>query len=89
MMAIRTRAGRAGAASCLALAGLLAAGCGERIEYSPTREPGIYQGKTDEKPWASVPKVAGASKWQAGDRGSWESAIRQRQQAQNEYVRTR
>lgn len=88
-MVTRTRAWRAGATFGLTIAGLLAAGCGERVEYAPAREPGIYQGKTDEKPWASVPKVAGASKWQAGDRGSWESAIRQRQQAQNEYVRTR
>ena len=55
------------------------AACGERpqvIEY----KKGQYQGKSDTRPWESAEFK--------GDKQAWESALRQRNQAQNEYKRT-
>ncbi len=62
-----------------ALAALGLAGCGERpqvIEY----KQGSYQGKPDQPPFAGAP-------WN-GNKGEWETAIRTRNQYQNEYKRT-
>jgi hypothetical protein len=56
-----------------------AAGCGERpqvIEY----KQGQYQGTPDQKPYATAP-------WN-GNKTEWETAIRTRNQYQNEYKRT-
>lgn len=63
-------------------------GCGEReqvIQY----QQGKYQGKPDSKPWESAPGDSPytSSKWTKGDKSSWESTIRSRNQSQNEYVR--
>ena len=61
------------------LIGIGIAGCGERpqvVEY----KKGQYQGKTDTRPWEG-----GDFK---GDKLAWESALRNRAQAQNEYKRT-
>ncbi len=61
------------------VAGAVNAGCGERpqvVEY----KKGQYQGKTDAQPWDSAQFK--------GDKQAWESALRQRNQAQNEYQRT-
>ena len=55
------------------------AACGERpqvIEY----KQGEYQGKLDQKPFASAP-------WN-GNKTEWDAAIRTRNQNQNEYKRT-
>ena len=55
------------------------AGCGERpqiVEY----KKGHYQGKADTRPWESAEFK--------GDKEAWESALRNRAQAQNEYQRT-
>jgi hypothetical protein len=58
---------------------LLLAACGERpqvIEY----KQGTYQGKPDQLPSAGAP-------WN-GNKTEWESAVKNRNQAQNEYKRT-
>jgi hypothetical protein len=67
----------------------LVAGCGER-EQTVVYKSGKYQGKTDARPWDSDPGAAlyTTSKWTAGDKASWESALRTRNQGQNEYSRT-
>lgn len=63
----------------LALAGVFGlSACGERpqiVEY----KQGKYQGKADTRPWE-----APAFK---GDKLAWENALRNRNQAQNEYKR--
>ncbi len=63
-------------------------GCGER-EQVILYQQGKYQGKPDSKPWESAPgdSLYTSSKWTKGDKSSWESAIRSRNQSQNEYVR--
>ena len=58
---------------------LLLAACGERpqvIEY----KQGTYQGKPDQLP-------SGGAPWN-GNKTEWESAVKNRNQAQNEYKRT-
>jgi len=55
------------------------AACGERpqvIEY----KQGTYQGKADQPPFAGAP-------WN-GNKTEWNTTIRTRNQAQNEYRRT-
>ena len=55
------------------------AACGERpqvIEY----KQGSYQGKTDQPPYAGTP-------WN-GNKTEWETAIRTRNQYQNDYKRS-
>lgn len=53
-------------------AGLLA-GCGETVQTA-----GDYRGKTDAKPYEAN---------YGGDKAKWESALRARNQSQNEYKR--
>src|SRR6266851_1311485 len=50
---------------------------------------GKYQGKPDTKPWENDPSASlyTSSKWNKGDKATWESAIRTRNLAQNEYTR--
>lgn len=81
-------AGRLLLAGVVILATSLASGCGERaqvVDYTS----GKYQGKTDTRPWENGPGAAlyTTSKWTAGDKTSWEEAIRVRNQGQNEYGR--
>jgi len=75
----------AGAAIALVL-GLAA--CGERDQVTVYKQ-GKYQGKPDSKPWESDPGASlyTTSKWNPGDKTSWESALRMRNLAQNEYNR--
>ena len=75
-------------AAVFVLAASLVSGCGERAQVVAYKS-GKYQGKTDAKPWESDPGAAlyTTSKWTAGDRTSWETAIRTRNQSQNEYNR--
>ena len=82
------------AARTLMLAGvavLFAVGlgaCGERDQVTVYKQ-GKYQGKPDTKPWENDPaaNVYPGSKWNKGDRTSWESAVKTRNLAQNEYTR--
>jgi len=64
------------------------AGCGER-EQVIAYQQGKYQGKPDTKPWDSAPgdSLYTSSNWTKGDKSSWESALRSRNQSQNESVR--
>jgi hypothetical protein len=75
------------AAATVAFAMALAA-CGEREQVIVYKQ-GKYQGKPDTKPWDSGPgnSLYTTSKWSQGDRTSWESALRTRNLAQNEYNR--
>ena len=75
----------AGAAFALAI-GLSA--CGEREQVIVYKQ-GKYQGKPDSKPWESDPAASlyTSSKWEKGDKTSWEAAVRARNQSQNEYSR--
>jgi hypothetical protein len=52
-----------------------------------TYKQGKYQGKTDTRAYENEPLAYGDAKWTKGDRASWESQIRTRNQAQNEYRR--
>ena len=75
----------AGAAIAVALA---LSDCGEREQVIVYKQ-GKYQGKPDTKPWENDPGASlyTSSKWSKGDRTSWESALRTRNLAQNEYTR--
>ena len=70
-------------AAGLALAVGLAA-CGES-EQVVRYQQGKYQGKPDGKPWDN--ESLGEAKWTKGDKLSWETQIKQRNQGQNEYKR--
>jgi hypothetical protein len=62
--------------------------CGERDQVTVYKQ-GKYQGKPDTKPWENDPAAAlyTTSKWDKGSRTSWESAVKTRNLAQNEYTR--
>jgi len=68
---------------------LLLAACSPPA-VSPVSGPvqGSYQGGPDQHPWDSAPNAWSHSTWKQGDRGSWEGALRQRAQNENEYQRT-
>ncbi len=60
------------------------AACGEREQVAEFKR-GKYQGKPDTQSWDNAPLEGG--QWTKGDRTSWETQIRTRQQGQNEYKR--
>ena len=74
-------------ASLFVVAGLT--GCSEK-EQVVVYHQGKYQGKPDTKPWENDPaaSVYSTSKWKAGDKSGWETALKSRNQNQNEYTRT-
>ena len=76
-------------AGAVVLFASLVSGCGERSQVVVYKS-GKYQGKTDSNPWDSAPGASlyTTSRWTAGDKTSWETAIRTRNQSQNEYNRT-
>ncbi|MFA5915212.1 MAG: hypothetical protein WC830_16820 [Burkholderiales bacterium] len=73
-------------AALVVLAGL--SGCGEK-EQVVVYQQGKYQGKPDTRPWDDDPGTSlyTTSKWNKGDKSSWETALKSRNQNQNEYVR--
>lgn len=73
-------------AALVALAGVT--GCGEK-EQVVVYQQGKYQGKSDTKPWENDPGASlnTTSKWKAGDKTGWETALKSRTQNQNEYTR--
>ena len=75
-----------GVAALVVAAGL--AGCGEQ-EQVVVYHQGKYQGKPDTKPWENDPaaSVYTTSKWKAGDKSGWETALKSRTENQNEYTR--
>ena len=62
--------------------------CGERDQVTVYKQ-GKYQGKPDTKPWENDPAAAiyTTSKWDKGSKTGWESAVKTRNLAQNEYTR--
>ena len=66
-----------------------ATGCMEVEQNSTGQKQGRYQGKPDGKPWDNDPLAAGAGngKWSKGDKVSWETQIKARNNGQNEYKR--
>jgi len=77
------------AVASMALAAFgLVSGCGER-EQVVVYKQGKYQGKPDTKPWEGDAGAAlyTTSKWNKGDKASWETALRARNLNQNEYTR--
>ena len=84
---MRSRPGRA-----LLVAALVAFGtCGcMEVEQSATpQKQGKYQGKPDGKSWENDPLAIGGgnAKWTKGDKVSWETQIKARNNGQNEYKR--
>ncbi len=63
-------------------------GCGEK-EQVVVYHQGKYQGKPDTKPWENDPGTSlyTTSKWKAGDKSGWETALKSRNENQNEYTR--
>ena len=77
---------RAVVAVLTTLAVLVLTGCGEREQVAEFKR-GKYQGKPDTQSWSNSPLGYEDGKWTAGDRGSWETQIRNRQMAQHEHKR--
>jgi hypothetical protein len=73
------------AVAVLSLACGLAA-CGEK-EQVVVYKQGKYQGKPDGRPWDNDPLAYGSAKWTKGDRASWETHIKTRNDSQNENKR--
>jgi hypothetical protein len=59
--------------------------CGEREQVAESKRG--YQGKRDTQPWENDPLAYGSGKWSKGDRTSWETQLKARQQGQNEAKR--
>jgi hypothetical protein len=73
----------------VAVASLCLAGCMEVEQNSGAQKQGRYQGKPDSKAWDNDPLAAGGgnAKWTKGDKLSWETQIKTRNNGQNEYKR--
>lgn len=71
----------------LVAAALGAAGCMEVEQTASVQKQGKYQGKPDTKSWDNAPLAYGNSKWNKGDKASWENQLKTRSSGQNEYVR--
>jgi len=83
-----TRARSLAVAIAAIAAAAAVSGCGEKDQVIVYQQ-GKYQGKTDTRPADNEPggSLYTTSKWTKGDKGSWEAAIRSRNQNQNEYTR--
>jgi len=66
-----------------------AAGCMEVEQNASPQKQGKYQGKPDGKSWENDPLAIGGgnAKWTKGDKVSWETQIKTRNNGQNEYKR--
>ena len=62
-------------------AALVLSACSEKPQTATTR-------KADDKPWDNANAGYNASGYKAGDASAWETQMRARNQAQNEYNRT-
>ena len=65
----------------LAIAGLVVAGCGEKPQTAGAR-------KSDVAATQGALAAYTAPGWTKGDAGSWETHLKRRAEAQNEYTRT-
>ena len=77
------------AALVVVIASFGASGCMEVEQNSTGQKQGKYQGKPDGKPWENDPLALGAgnARWTKGDKATWESQIKTRNDGQNEYKR--
>ena len=76
---------RPGFVAAVAVAALALAGCGEKKQTMTGAGK-----KSDSAPWvvgSSANPAYTAPGWKAGDKAAWEEQMRQRNQAQNDYVR--
>ena len=76
---------RTGFVAATAVAALLLAGCGEKQQAMTGAGK-----KSDPAPWvvgSGANPAYTAPGWKAGDKVAWEAQMRQRNQAQNDYVR--
>ena len=66
-----------------------ATACMEVEQVNTGAKQGKYAGKPDGKPWENDPLAIGAynAKWTKGDRTTWETQIKTRNDGQNEYKR--
>lgn len=73
----------------IAVIALGLSGCMEVEQVSAGQKQGRYQGKVDGQPWNNDPLTAGAGngKWSKGDKLSWETQVKTRNDGQNEYKR--
>jgi len=76
----------ASALACAAVVALGTAGCGEKPQDAPMKS-GKYQGKPDNRPWEGDALAYGTNEFKRGDKTGWETALKTRAQAQNEYTR--
>ena len=67
------------AVAAIVLGTLVLSACGEKSQVIVYRQ-GQYQGKADTQPWNNETFK--------GDKTAWETALKVRNQAQNEYKRT-
>ena len=79
--------GRAALVAVLVAFGTTA--CMEVEQVSTGQKQGKYAGKPDGKPWENAPLAVGAgnAKWDKGDKVTWETQIKARNDGQNEYKR--
>lgn len=70
-------------ALCAVSLGLLLAACGDKVQVGAAPAK-----KADAQAWEGAGNAYAAEGWKAGDKASWESQMRNRAQAQNEYNRS-
>jgi hypothetical protein len=63
-------------------------GCSKPEQAAETNKNGKYAGKPDTRPWESEKTAFTDAKLAKGDKTAWESAIKARNQSQNEYAKT-
>ena len=65
------------------------AGCMEVEQNTTAQKQGKYQGKPDSRAWDNDPLAVGSgnAKWTKGNKVSWETQIKTRNNGQNEYKR--
>ena len=76
---------RAGFVAAVAVGALALAGCGEKKQSMTGAGK-----KSDPAPWvvgSGANPAFAATGWKGGDKAAWEEQMRQRNQAQNDYVR--
>jgi hypothetical protein len=62
---------------------MVLAGCGELDQSTASSQ----SNRNDTPPWQGVKNPYAVQGWTAGDKTSWETQLRTRSQAQNEYVK--
>jgi hypothetical protein len=66
----------------IAVAAVFMAGCGDKAQVAGD------QRKVDDKGWNAASTGMAVGDWKSGDQKAWETQLRNRAQAQNEYARS-